>query len=685
MADDERFQEHAQFSVGAPEVAAQLDALLVPTSGSRRRRRTHLSAGAADKQFLQMGAMLNELTAAQRDAAVKDENLQTAAEIGQMLLEKNARTEEVAADLQQTVQTLTSDLADLEQQNAKLRHHIEELGHANMQLVQLDPSAAAAAQDDLDDELTLTEFLRLELENGHDEPTGNALADLAVFRRNLHRERKQGALRQGVFEETLESLREQRQDAIDKLAKFRERVEAHAQLAEENIRLQKELDELNEKMRAQNIEHLAAMRRKRQAVQSAVDMEAKSMSDIQAMRNELAGVKEEQLRERAEAAARVGELTDQVSALRDSEARLQREVDELKQRALDLEQAQRARRDDDKSADRALEETRNRAESTVADLAELRRRFDAERRDLQHRLRLAEEEQETVRQRAQALEIELRRSEGHNAELLKKLAQFKELGMNLRASIDEDKARARAAAEALEKDRRRAAATERKLALLAQQLEEARQKAALGRDATRELKAERERLRDLEAQKAALEVKLMVLRKQDEGRAAQLREREAELKKLKLKAAQLARDRADLETRWRDAEKKDLRGEELGQIASRLQELMQKYSSKEQENESLMAELERLRKVLQQVAEAKSAKAKYKEMGKKMIVAMKQMDQEMKELVVKYENAQRELAAEQRKNQKLERRNDELAKEVQTTEVQMNKLMRICITGTTAE
>jgi 7-keto-8-aminopelargonate synthetase-like enzyme len=69
--------------------------------------------------------LLNQLAAATKEVRDKDADLQLAAEIGQMLLEKNARTEEVAAELQTQVDRLTKVRnATIGGGRARTRHHL---------------------------------------------------------------------------------------------------------------------------------------------------------------------------------------------------------------------------------------------------------------------------------------------------------------------------------------------------------------------------------------------------------------------------------------------------------------------------------------------------------------------------------------------------------------------------------
>jgi hypothetical protein len=75
---------------------------------------------------------------------------------------------------------------------------------------------------------------------------------------------------------------------------------------------------------------------------------------------------------------------------------------------------------------------------------------------------------------------------------------------------------------------------------------------------------------------------------------------------------------------------------------------MKEYQKKRQESTELAKRVEDLESSLASLDTLKNAKSKYKDMGKKMLATMKQMDTEMKELVAKLDAAQKELKEQQK-------------------------------------
>jgi chromosome segregation ATPase len=266
------------------------------------------------------------------------------------------------------------------------------------------------------------------------------------------------------------------------------------------------------------------------------------------------------------------------------------------------------------------------------------------------------------------------------------MQSFKDLGQSLREVIEKEKEKARKIQEAMQRDREEQERMQRRIDELQRLLEEADKTPAADADAP-EL---RKRVKQLEDEKAALEVRMMILLKKEQSRAEEVARKDRELKVAKDKAAELEKERLRMAQRFAEAEEQDRLNQQkyrdtLDRINREVQRLSQEVSSKRSENSTLLAELENLRSLLRDLETARAAEAKYKEMGKKMLQAMKVMDAEMKGVVAKYEEAATELKAVHKEKRKLERQNEELKREAELVEKQMNKLMRIAITGAVSD
>lgn len=138
--------------------------------------------------------------------------------------------------------------------------------------------------------------------------------------------------------------------------------------------------------------------------------------------------------------------------------------------------------------------------------------------------------------------------------------------------------------------------------------------------------------------------------------------------------SELEAERGRLESRFYEIEREDkakfaAQYETINKITKHLQELYSQYNRKEQESKELQAQLDALRNSVDDIDGVKSAKSKYKEMGKKMLAAMRQMDQDMKNMMKKLEDTQTELKQVHKEKRKLQRKNEELQKEMEMTEV----------------
>lgn len=192
--------------------------------------------------------------------------------------------------------------------------------------------------------------------------------------------------------------------------------------------------------------------------------------------------------------------------------------------------------------------------------------------------------------------------------------------------------------------------------------------------AGQEISEKQRRLEQLEQEKAELEVKLMVMRRKDEAKLLELQKKDEELRELKKKLSELEADRAKLEEKFAEVEREDKakfaqQYETITKISKHLEELYAKYNQKEEETKELRNQLDALKQGMDDIDGAKSAKTKYKEMGKKMLAAMKQMDADIKGLMAKLEASQAELKQAYKEKRKLSKQNQELLKEREVTEV----------------
>lgn len=83
--------------------------------------------------------------------------------------------------------------------------------------------------------------------------------------------------------------------------------------------------------------------------------------------------------------------------------------------------------------------------------------------------------------------------------------------------------------------------------------------------------------------------------------------------------------------------------------------------------------------IVSELESTRSAKAKYKEMGKKMLDAMKQMDLDMKDLMKRLEEATAQLKAAEKEKRKLQRKNEELQRDMEMTEVIDFGILVLCV------
>jgi DNA repair exonuclease SbcCD ATPase subunit len=241
------------------------------------------------------------------------------------------------------------------------------------------------SRSDTLDSFTLQEFLKQELEDSKEGgATGDVMADLVAFRRKLRKERQQAKLAMGMYEESLATLRDEKEEALNQVRIWKAQMETLGELHEKNEQLRKKIDELTEKNREAGLEQLSLMRRKRQAMTDAVEQESQLLRRVQDLERDIGRLREERMLESQQSEVRERQLREEGTRLKEQSTRLQRELDAAR---LDLAKAQqRSKVEASKPASTGAAAAPSVAASSAAPAASAASAADAKAREEQERV-----------------------------------------------------------------------------------------------------------------------------------------------------------------------------------------------------------------------------------------------------------------------------------------------------------
>jgi len=679
---------HAAFKHFAlPSIARAWEVVHHPGATRQRRLRRSMSLGGASEPLLTFASLVNEYIRKRNFANDTDANAKIAAGLGSQLVGDLEFLQRQNSELKQELDHVESQYKKLQRKHEAVQLDLKEL--------QAERSYTEDERDDGVTTVSLQDFLKKELATEkYTTYSGDLTTDLQVLRKKLSRERKAASDRKEKDKEQIDGVEAELKQAQDELAKLRAII-GNTSLQEEVEALQQRIGEYEDVMQKERMNFDEALRRKTDQLRDSQTLEAKSAREVRALERELNELRERRLQEITSLEAHNKALVEEVSQLKDREVLLLQDADLARldeARALQRRRLQELESGTGAAANvtaDALPEEKRRAESELANIEEARRKRKETQDLVQARLDELKDTNDRLRSELEATQQHLAVSEQEIAELRNKLASFKQVGISLREVVDQERNKRQKLEQQIVHETQEKGRLEQRIQELEKKLEDAdtSEDQALN---SQELQEKAQMMELLEKEKADLEIKLMVMTRQDLAKMKELQRKEDELKELRKKVGEMEAERLRLEQRFLEVEREDQlkfakQHETINQITRHMQELYAQYKMKEQENKQMAAQLEALRTGVDDVDGVKSAKAKYKEMGKKMLSAMKQMDTDMKDLMKKHEEAQAELKQVHKEKRKLQRKIDEMQKEMEMTEKQMNKLMRLCISGTVGD
>jgi hypothetical protein len=211
----------------------------------------------------QFAVVLEELARVDQKLQEREDNVRLAAELGQLLLEKNSRLEETVTELSEKLRAYEEEREDLEAETKRAQRRLSELSAVQRQnsdlLRQLSVSqgaSGAAADAEESAEASMTDFFKSELV-AEKKWTGDMATDVRELRLKLRRERRQHRAELLAAEER-DSLQREQMTALEESNKrLSSRLAEAARAEDENATLRRRIDELNDRLEQQRVEHLA--------------------------------------------------------------------------------------------------------------------------------------------------------------------------------------------------------------------------------------------------------------------------------------------------------------------------------------------------------------------------------------------------------------------------------------------
>jgi chromosome segregation ATPase len=680
--------EHAAFVLPSQDVSNTFHQVM---HGNKRVPRTHraLSWNQAELPMVRFAALLNDLVTTKRRADDMSDDLKLAAEIGQKLLEKNVSAEEALVQLK-------FDVAERDRKIKKMQRllSIYKKNAADLSVQVQTMSDAAPKEETYDDfeDISLNQFLQDELTDTDGKTTfvGDVSEDLIAFRRKLRRERRKNKSTIDLLHESVHNLNSDKEDADAKIEAMKEALETLRVLQAENEQLRKERDELMEKMQAQHLDHLESMRRKQKSLQEAEEERARLRRRLAAVEKEYTDLSDTVTAERQANSVKLTALSNKLNSAEQTIHDLQHEKQLAELALAKSEQREKLR---ETGSAQVLEEVKNesrQAQLQLMEMGDLKKkhveeihRFQSEILDLKRQRSDLEQQLEDMRQGKESAEAQVHK-------LQARLFEIEESSAKLQHSLSEYEDQKHEVEMAARETANRSHLEERveQLELNLSELETIRDDLEdQGQENTEQYMKLKAKYEKLQKDKFAMQVKMMVMSTRGKKLDLQLkqteqllRQKDAQLEEYRDTIAQWEADRESWEQKYVEANNaENKRNEAISSITKRLNDLMQENWMKTQENSQLRTELQALSEALKELEEVKSAKDKYKEMGKKMLATMRSMDRDMKDMVQKLEEANNEIKALHKQKRRLLRELENTRTEREQYEAQFNKLMKICI------
>jgi len=245
-------------------------------SGSQGNRPRSFSLGSISSRMVQFGAILAEMLNDKKSLHKKNTDVQLAAQIGEMLLEKNTRYEQEISALNSRLKDLKEEKEAMEDSSSRFQKHCEELSAQNMELLHLDRMASADI-DEIEEEIleeSVSDFLRHQLSNHGKVSTGDVEADLATFRKLLRRDRVETKIKTRALEESVSMLDDELDVAKTRIKQMSSELNDLRKLKANHEELRAayaDLEEFNQELRVEHLREISRINRDHVAELEGID------------------------------------------------------------------------------------------------------------------------------------------------------------------------------------------------------------------------------------------------------------------------------------------------------------------------------------------------------------------------------------------------------------------------------
>ena len=307
-----------------------------PTKRTRVRSHSALSSPSPSPSSPSVASLHVALAKAQSVIAERENDIKLAAQIGEMIMEENEKMEKLMSEMRLDMAEREERELHTKEEVKKLHHTIDQLRKQNIHLASTHqqpnshsstpsinaalpgsdappsvktPSSSGSLQDFLRQELSTTQSAAGPA-SAAEQYTGDVSVDLRSFIRRLHAERRNAAVVVGTLRETVARLEEEKGEKERELEKSADAIRA---LREREEAMSKEMTELRDRRRAEEIE---SMNERQRELMSMKKSQERVIAELEHELREEREERESQQKMRREAEDTIQDMRQRMEALR---------------------------------------------------------------------------------------------------------------------------------------------------------------------------------------------------------------------------------------------------------------------------------------------------------------------------------------------------------------------------------